>query len=461
MSTKRLGIVVGGGPAPGINAVIGAATIEARNNGFDVIGFYDGFEHLCSNKFDRSRDAVLLDIEKVARIHFIGGSILRMSRANVLDEQQMKTSKQVAPDISKVQRVLDNLTDMGISHLISIGGDDTAGSSRFVSEGSKGRIRVVHVPKTIDNDLPLPQDVSTFGFGTARHLGAQVVKNLMMDSRTTSRWYLITAMGRKAGWLAMGIGLAAGSTVTLIPEEFGESTTLNHIADVLEGAMLKRRVMGRTDGVALVAEGLAYKLGDKAELERLLGKEVPLDAAGHVRLAEVPFGDLLKRELVRRFTERGEKVTIVSHVLGYELRCADPTPRDVAYCRSLGYGAIRLLMDESIPSGVMVSFVHGNLTPMRLEDLIDPETNRIGVRLVDVQADSYRVARAYQIRLERGDLEDQGMLRRLASEAKMSPEEFLKKYEQAATRLIGGRWEPKAKSLEDYHAPVPVPEPTE
>jgi len=439
MANKRLGIIVGGGPAPGINAVIGAATIEAINRGFEVIGFYEGFRWLCTEGFDPAQHSVQLDIPRVARIHFNGGSILRTSRTSLLDEGRLETHTLVAPDAAKIARVSGNLRQLGIDCLLTIGGDDTALSARFVCDSADGEMRVVHVPKTIDNDLPLPHDVPTFGFSTALYLGTQLVKNLMRDSNTTGRWYLIETMGRRTGWLAMSIGMAAGATITLIPEEFAEKTRLQHIADVLEGAMLKRRVMGRPDGVALLAEGLAYQLGDREELERLLGHEVPLDAVGHLRLSEVQLAELLRTELQNRFTARGQSVSLVAHELGYELRSADPTPYDMSYCRSLGYFSIQLLLtDYDAPSAVMVSLVNGNLQAIDMHDMIDPQTNRTRIRTVDVQSDVYRVARAYMIRLERADLENPAMLKSLAAQAKLSPEEFCKRFERAATRLIDG-----------------------
>jgi len=364
--------------------------------------------------------------------------VLGTSRTSLLDEEKLQTSTVAAPQEDKVRQVIAHLSLLGIGNLITIGGDDTALSARFICEASKGAIRLVHVPKTIDNDLPLPHDIPTFGFATARFMGAQLVKNLMRDSRTTGRWYLVTAMGRSAGWLAMGIGQSAGATITIIPEEFPENTSVHHIADVLEGAILKRRAMGRDDGVAVVAEGLAYRLGDREELERLLGKQVPLDAAGHPRLSEVPLGEMLRGELRSRFKARGDNVGIVTHTLGYELRCADPTPGDMAYCRSLGHGSVRLLREaEKGPTGgVMVTLVNGNLVPMDLSALADPRTNRTRVRLVDVRSYQYQVARAYQIRLERSDLENPTRLAELAAQAKMTPDEFRERYSHAATRLV-------------------------
>jgi 6-phosphofructokinase 1 len=433
---KRLGIIVGGGPAPGINAVIGAATIEASNRGFEVIGFYDGFRWLASDEFHRNLHTVALETRNVARIHFEGGSMLRTSRTSLLDDSRSKEHTMVAPDPEKVGEVVRNLRALGITHLMTIGGDDTALSARFVCDTADEDIRLVHVPKTIDNDLPLPQDASTFGFPTARFLGTQLVKNLMRDSQTTGRWYICETMGRSAGWLAQAIGLASGATLTLIPEEFEPNSKLQHIVDVVDGAILKRRARGRPDGVALLAEGLSYRLGDIEELQRILGRELPTDALGHVRLSEVNLARLVKEEIERRYAERGQKITLVDHELGYELRCADPTPRDIAYCRSLGYFAIQLLLQEGVAPGVLATIVNGNLHPIDLHDLIDPKTNRIAVRTVNLRSDAYRVARAYQIRLETSDFDDPKLVREFAAGAKMTPKEFVKRYERAATRII-------------------------
>ena len=435
MSTNRLGIVVGGGPAPGINGVIGAATIEARNRGFEVIGFYDGFRWLASDQFHRNLHTLPLERTQVARIHFDGGSILRTSRTSLLDDERRKTHRLVAPDPKKTNEVLRNLRALGVTYLLTIGGDDTALSARFICDEANDDLRVVHVPKTIDNDLPLPQDASTFGFPTARFVGTGLVKNLMRDSQTTGRWYIIQTMGRSAGWLAHAIGLASGATITLIPEEFEKKSKLQHMVDVVDGAILKRRVMGRPDGVAIVAEGLTYRLGDIQELERLFGRAISLDASGHLRLSEINLARMIKEEIEKRFRERGHKITLVDHELGYELRCADPTPRDMQYCRSLGYFAVQLLMQEDVARGVVVAIVNGNVHPIDLHDLIDPATNRIAVRTVDIRSDTYRVARAFMIRLEQSDLDDPVMLGKLAAEAKMAPKEFASRYRRAATRL--------------------------
>ena len=198
---KRLGILVGGGPAPGINTVISSAAIEAINEGFEVIGIQDGFKNLVRRNADKLRP---LAIDDVSRVHLTGGSVLGTSRENPTKSAEA------------LQAVIETLQQAGITHLVTIGGDDTALSSRTVAERSQGPIRSVHVPKTIDNDLPLPPHVPTFGFQTARHVGVELVRNLMEDARSTRRWYVVVAMGRKAGHLALGIGKAAGATLTVI-----------------------------------------------------------------------------------------------------------------------------------------------------------------------------------------------------------------------------------------------------
>jgi 6-phosphofructokinase 1 len=414
---ERLGILVGGGPAPGINSVIGAVTIEAINSGLEVIGIYDGFEHLMKGRTDMVRQ---LTIPDVSRIHFDGGSILRTSRAN---------PTRTCEDLRNTVKAL---RELGIRYLVTIGGDDTAFSASEVVKAAGGTIRVAHVPKTIDNDLPLPGGMPTFGFETARHVGTELVRNLMEDSRTTNRWYFVVAMGRKAGHLALGIGKAAGATVTVIGEEFPkEKITLAEVCDVLEGSILKRRALGRKDGVAVIAEGIGEKI-DPEELAKIPGVEVERDPHGHIRLGEIPLATILKREIQRRFKERGEKMTIVDVTLGYELRCAPPIPFDIDYTRTLGYGAVKFLLsepkDDKVKEGGMVCLVGGRLEILPFDELRDPVTGRTKVRLVDINSEHYKVAREYMIRLEREDLENPEMLAKLAAAAKMTPEEFKKKF---------------------------------
>jgi len=410
MSQQKLAILVGGGPAPGINSVIAAATIRARVAGVEVLGVEDGFEWLMQGDLDHVRP---LTIDNVSRIHFRGGSHLGISRANP------------TRDPRALDRVVVALLQLGVTELITIGGDDTAFSSMKVHERAAGQIRVAHVPKTIDNDLDLPAHVDTFGFQTARHHGAEVVKNLMVDAKTTSRWYYVVAMGRKAGHLALGIGKSAGATITLIPEEFSERPLrLSRIVDNLVGSHLKRLSDGRRDGVAVIAEGLALDV-DERDLEQLPFTE--RDDHGHVRLDEISFGDVLKRAVQERLREFGIKTTITAKNIGYELRCTDPIPYDMEYTRDLGYCAAKYLLAGG--DAAMVSLQGGRFVPVPFESLIDPVTGRARVRFVDIHTERYAIARRYMLRLRRDDFDSDEHLAPLAAVAGRSLEDFRREFE--------------------------------
>jgi 6-phosphofructokinase 1 len=304
--------------------------------------------------------------------------------------------------------------------LVTIGGDDTAFTANKLACEARGALRVVHVPKTIDNDLDLPHDVWTFGYQTARAVGVDIVHNLMVDAETTGRWYFVVAMGRKAGHLALGIGKAAGAALTIIPEEFrGRPVRLKAIVDILVGAIIKRLTDGRGDGVAVLAEGLAeiVPADDIAELAT-----AERDAHGHVRLDEISFGDVCKARVRERLAEYGVQSTIVSKNIGYELRCADPIPFDMEYTRDLGYCAAKYVIEGG--SDALISIQQGCFKPVRFDDIKDSRTGRMRVRMVDVDSDRYRVASAYMLRLKREDFDDPLALQRLATAANTTPERF-------------------------------------
>ncbi len=411
--SHRLALLCGGGPAPGINSVIGAATIRATLAGTSVIGIRDGFKWLMQGDTDH---ALPLTIEAVSRIHFTGGSYLGISRANP------------TKDPRHLEAATTALVQMGVDKLISIGGDDTAYSAMRLADHAGGRLRVVHVPKTIDNDLDLPHGISTFGFQTARHVGVELVKNLMVDARTTSRWYLVVAMGRKAGHLALGIGKAAGATLTVIPEEFGNGPIrLDHLADILAGAIVRRKSLGHDDGTAILAEGLVEQL--TAEDLESFG-QLERDDHDHVRLAEVNLADVVKHRLRDRLAQLGLKMTLVTKDIGYELRCADPIPFDMEYTRDLGYCAAQFLLDGG--SNAMVSLVDGRFSPIPFDEMLDPQTGRTRVRLVDTSSEQYQIARRYMVRLRHEDLDDPKILAWLAAVVAQTPEQFRAQFEYVA-----------------------------
>jgi len=418
LQRTTVGILVGGGPAPGINSVISAVTIRSILGGCEVIGIIDGFKWLMEGSTSQVRP---LSIEEVSRIHFQGGSYLATSRANPTKKSE------------SLDNVLSALTRLGITRLVTIGGDDTAFSALKLEERSSGRIQVVHVPKTIDNDLDLPHGIPTFGFQTARHFGVEIVKNLMVDAQTTSRWYLAVTMGRKAGHLALGIGKAAGATLTVIPEEFGERPVrLQRLLDLVIGTMIKSLSGGRSDGVVVLAEGLIEIL-DPKDLGGL--DHVERDEHGHLRLADVDIGDVLRREVAKGMKALGLATSIVAKNVGYELRCADPIPFDMEYTRDLGYCAAQFLLDGG--TAAMVSIQDGRFTPIPFKQMVDPVSGRAKVRMVDITAQSYQIARQYMIRLSDEDFKDPVALGRCAALAGMSPEAFQSRFQPVGSDVVG------------------------
>ena len=409
MNIKKLAILVGGGPAPGINSVIGAATIRAVLSGAEVAGVRDGFKWIMQGNIDH---VTPLRIEDVSRIHFRGGSFIGISRSNPTKQEE------------QLEQCVISLLRLNVDKLLTIGGDDTAFSAYKLEERSEGRIRVVHVPKTIDNDLNLPGDIVTFGYQTARHLGCDIVKNLMVDARTTSRWYFVVTMGRKAGHLALGIGKAAGATVTLIPEEFPRKVRLKKIVDTIIGSIIKRLSDGRPDGVLILAEGLVESM-EPDDLRQII--DIERDAHDNLRIAEVNIGDILKYQVQEGLKRYNLKTTIVAKNIGYELRCADPIPMDMEYTRDLGYCAAKYL-DEG-GNAVLITMQDGHFVPLPFAEMMDPVTGKARVRMVNIASERYKIARRYMIRLRRDDFEDSHELAKFAATAGISLEQFRQEFE--------------------------------
>jgi 6-phosphofructokinase 1 len=409
--TDTLAILVGGGPAPGINGVIASAAIEGFNCGLRVLGIYDGYRDLAAG---RTPKTIELTFDHVSRIHTSGGSILRTSRTNP------------AADGATLDRCVKSLEALGIRYLICIGGDDTTYGAAKIAERTRGRIGVATVPKTIDNDLPLPDNAPTFGFETARSVGAGILESLMEDARTTARWYVVVSMGRKSGSLALGMCKAAGATLAVLPEEFPNGLDVALVVDTIVGAIVKRRALGRMHGIAVVAEGIVEGIPASA-FATLEGVE--RDAFGHIRIADVPIGSVLRDGVRRRLAEIGIDATVVTKDVGYELRCAKPVPFDVDYTRTLGYGAVQYLRNGG--SGALIALSGGHVQPVALEELLDPQTGRIRTRQVDITSEAYRVARDYMVRLERGDFEGE-RLAALAAQTNLDAPAFRAAFERVA-----------------------------
>ncbi len=402
------GILVGGGPAPGINGVIGAAVIAATRAGHRVIGIFEGFHHIMAGRTDQVQE---LDEAAVDQIHLRGGSILHTSRANP------------TKDPKHLSACVASLDSLGVEYLVTIGGDDTASSAMKVADAAKGRIKVVHVPKTIDNDLPLPAGIPTFGFETAREHATAVVERILEDMRTTRRWFFIIMMGRTAGHLTLGAGKAAGAPISLIPEEFPDQPIrLEDVVRTLEGAIVRRLADGRPDGVAVIAEGIAEHM----DPDDPILKDIPRDAHGHIRLAEVPLGNVLRKAVAESLASRGITVAIGEKDVGYEVRCGYPTAFDRDYTRDLGVGAVTSLLNGH--SSVLITRQSSTIVPVPFSEIADPATGKARVRQVDTATDSYRNAVALQERITQADLADPERLEKIAKAAGLTAAEAKERY---------------------------------
>jgi 6-phosphofructokinase len=419
---SKIALLVGGGPAPGINGVISAATIEAINAGMEVYGVPDGFKHLVKGNAAMLRR---LNIEDVKNVHTRGGSILGTARTNPTKSPE------------DMNNVLEVFRSLSIDGLVTIGGDDTAYSASEVYRQAGGKIRVAHVPKTIDNDLPLPGSTPAFGFETARQLGTRLVRNLAEDARTTSRWYLVISMGRAAGHLALGIGKAAAATLTIIPEEFrGRPVTLDELCDIILGSMIKRASTNTHYGVVVLAEGLIGAIGEEGLLKAMesagvLGRygNVVRDPHNHLRLGEIEFGRMVRDRLSALLEQTDLRIAMIDKDLGYELRCADPNPFDAEYTRDLGYAAVKFLRsDKAAQLGAIISFDEGRMHPLPFQEMLNPATKRMKTRKVDVDGEAFECAQRYMFRLDKRDFADERQLERIAAAAGMTAVQFRNRF---------------------------------
>ena len=364
-------ILCGGGPAPGMNSVSMSVAKTFITKGFRVIGLHGGYSGLFS-KVARTED---LTFAIADRYFNRGGSYLEMSRFKPTDKDFEENFN------------LDLFKDNNIKLLVTIGGDDTASTANRISKflAAKGYpIANIHCPKTIDNDLPLPANAPTFGYNSAKNEGAHLARTVYEDARTSGNWLVISAMGRTCGSLALGIGEATHCPMTIIPEMFNKTElNLDKVIKLSISAILKRKVMGINYGTIVAAEGLFHEF--KAEEMEAAGVKFSYDDHGHPELGKVSkavlFNDLLEAE----FKKIGLKVKSRPVEIGYDVRCQDPVAYDLTYCTELAMGVYQLYSEGKTGCMVYVD-AYGNVSPLYLADLQDPNTGKIPPRVVDINA---------------------------------------------------------------------------
>lgn len=405
----NIGIVAVGGPAPGINGVISAITIEATNRGKKVIGITDGFKWISKGDISKVME---LTIANTSRIHTSGGSMIGISRQSPIKDDEA------------FQNTVNSIKKLGIKYLITIGGDGTMFLAKTLDDHFKGKIKIAHVPKTIDNNISLPDYIPTFGYETALDVGTNIINSIMEDAKSTSRWFIVVTMGRESGHLALGISMAAGATIAVIPEEFKKykKVSLNRMIKILEGSIIKRLSMGRSYGVAIVAEGMLDVI-DPEELG-IMDK----DNLGRIRYVDVNFGQLLKKELNNNLEDKGIETEIINKRIGYELRSAPPIPYDLKYTRNLGYCAVKYLLNGG--NCALISLKKGKMNPIPFDKLIDHRTGKTKVRYVDLTTESYEVSQKYMIKLTQDDFDDPKKLKNLVSQTNLTRKQFVEYYSE-------------------------------
>lgn len=369
---KSIVILTGGGPAPGMNTVVGSIAKTFISNGYRVIGLHGGYKGL----FSKNPKYTELDFLLADSIFNRGGSYLIMSRYKPTPEDFEQNFN------------IEFFRDNNIKLLVTIGGDDTASTAnrvaKFLTEHNFP-ISNIHVPKTIDNDLPLPLARPTFGYESAKSEGARLATTVYEDARTSNNWFVVCAMGRSAGHLAFGIGSAAHYPMIVIPEMFNKTAiTLDKITKLAISSIVKRLILGIDYGSVMISEGVFHEL-DENELKES-GVTFSYDDHGHPELGKVSKAHIFNELLEAKLRKLGLKTKCRPVELGYELRCQPPVAYDLVYCTELGI-AVHQLFDEG-KTGCMVYIDNlGKVEPLFLKDIQDPKTGKIPPRLVSLESD--------------------------------------------------------------------------
>ncbi len=364
---KSILIFCGGGPAPGINAVISTVAKIFLKDGYRVLGLHEGFKGIFSEE-PRIKE---FDFDHADRIFSRGGSTLIMSRFKPTNEKLNN------------KLFLDN----NVKLLVSIGGDDTASTANRITgylQDENIAISNIHVPKTIDNDLPLPDRNPTFGFHSAKDEGVRIGTTTYEDARTSQNWFVMSTMGRSAGHLAFGIATSCHFPMLVIPEMFDNTNiTFDKVVNLIISSIVKRKIENINYGVALISEGVFHILPE-SELDKC-GINFTYDAHGHPELGNVSKSHIFNMLLQTKLKEIGLDIKSRPVELGYELRCCRPIGFDLTLCTLLGLG-VKKMFDEGISGCIVSANSKGEVTPLYLSDLKGND-GKIAPRLVNVNSE--------------------------------------------------------------------------
>jgi 6-phosphofructokinase len=368
---EAVAILCAGGPAPGINTVISSVTKIFTKNGYDVIGLNGGYKSLFADEpaFE------YLDFEYADQIYSRGGSALKMSRYKPKDDEFK----------------VDFFRKNNVKLLVTIGGDDTASTAnrlaKFLAK-EKMDVKNIHVPKTIDNDLPLPEGTPTFGYHSAKEEGVRLSSTIYEDARTSGNWFVVSAMGREAGHLAFGIGTACHYPMIVIPEMFNKTKmTFDKITRMVVSSMVKRRILGIDYGVAMISEGVFHFMSDEEIIAT--GINFTYDDHGHPELGNVSKSHIFNMLTQQHLKNLRINVKSRPEEIGYELRCCRPIAYDLSYATRLGLGVYSLFIKGE--TGCMTTIDRGgNISPLYLKDVEDKD-GKVKPRLVNMESEAVQV----------------------------------------------------------------------
>jgi 6-phosphofructokinase 1 len=364
---KSIAIICGGGPAPGINTVISTVAKVFMKDGYKVIGVHHGFKGLLVE----DPELKVFDFPHADRIFSRGGSTLIMSRYKPKDSDFKS----------------DFFAKHNVKLLVTIGGDDTASTANRLSKYLRTQdleVSHIHVPKTIDNDLPLPDRNPTFGFHSAKNEGVKIGNTVYEDARTSENWFVVSTMGRSAGHLAFGIGSACHFQLMIIPEMFNKTKiTFDKLIHLMVSSIVKCKIEGIEYGVILISEGVFHFMHESEIINS--GINFTYDDHGHPELGNLSKSNIFNYLLQTKLKELGLKIKSRPVELGYELRCCSPIAYDLTLCSLLGIG-VKKLYDEGISDCIVSANSNGDISPLYLKDFED-EDGKIPPRLVDIDSD--------------------------------------------------------------------------